>query len=280
MTIADDHIDLGSPPPARRQIGGNGLVRISHRGGGSSALENSLDGIEHGLASGVEMIEVDVRTTSDGVMILSHDSKLDSTNRLLREHTWHEVRASNAQIATLDQALELVHGRARINLDVKEPSVVEPMVKVVRARRCVDDCIVSCLEPAVLVQVSALEPTIERFLSYPADRGGASTKPWLKPAVDAVISGMRLTLPARLPGMLRPLPDTNATIYYKLVTRRLMETAQRLGIKVYTWTVDEPADIGRVIALGVAGVTSNRLDLLARLGRAASGDAAGGAETV
>jgi glycerophosphoryl diester phosphodiesterase len=226
------------------------------------------------------MIEVDVRATSDGVIVLAHDERVYSTSRRVSEHTWDEIRAANPQIATLDQALELVHGRARINLDIKAPSVVESMLRVVRTRRCVETCIVSCLESAVLAQVSAIEPSIERFLSYPADRGGASTKPWLKPAVDAVISGMRLTLPARLPGMLRPLPDTNATIYYKLVTRRLMETAQRLGIKVYTWTVDEPADIGRVIALGVAGVTSNRLDLLARLGRAASGDAAGGAETV
>jgi glycerophosphoryl diester phosphodiesterase len=255
-------------------------VRIAHRGGGSSAPENSLEGIECGLASGVEMIEVDVRATSDGVMILSHDGKLDSTNRRICEHTWDELRAANAKIATLDQALELVRGRARLNLDVKEPSVVDSMVEVVRTRRCVDACIVSCLEPAVLARVSAIEPSIERFLSYPADRGGASTKPWLKPVVDAVVSGMRLTLPTRLPGMLRPLPGTNATIYHKLVTRRVMETARRLGIKVYTWTADEPADIGRVIALGVAGVTSNRLDLLARLGRAGSGDAAEGGETV
>jgi glycerophosphoryl diester phosphodiesterase len=245
----------------------NRLVRISHRGGGSSAPENSLEGIERGLASGVEMIEVDVRATSDGVIVLAHDERVHSTSRRVSEHTWDELRSLDRKFAMLDEALQLIRGRARLNLDVKEPSVVESMLRVVKARNCVDDCIVSCLEPGVLTHVSAIEPAMERFLSYPADRGGASSKPWLKPAVEAVVSGMRLTLPTRLPGMLRPLPGTHATIYHKLVTRRLMDAARRLGIKIYTWTIDEPAEIARVVALGVAGVTSNRLDLLAGLAR-------------
>ena len=47
------------------------LTRIAHRGGGSLAPENSVEGIGHSLAYGVEMIEVDVRRSSDGVLVLS-----------------------------------------------------------------------------------------------------------------------------------------------------------------------------------------------------------------
>jgi hypothetical protein len=76
---------------------------------------------------------------------------------------------------------------------------------VVRKHGAEDACIVSSLERPWLIALADLEPRLPAFLSYPADKGGASQKAWLKPVVTGVVSLMRLSLPTRLPGMLRGL---------------------------------------------------------------------------
>ncbi len=242
-----------------------GLVRISHRGGGALATENSVRGIELALTHGVEMVEVDVRRSRDGALVLSHDDVPQGAQASIAGSTLAELRAAAPDIATLDEALDAVRGRARLNLDIKDAAVIEQMVGAVRAHDMLGDCIASCLDIGCLVRLSALEPAIPRFFSYPPDYGGASRKAWMKPVVDGAVAGMRLTLPLRLERMLRAAPGTNATIYAPLVTHRLVATARRLRITLFTWTVDDLAEMRRLAALRIDGITSNRPDLLAEL---------------
>ncbi|MGH7621587.1 MAG: glycerophosphodiester phosphodiesterase, partial [Gemmatimonadaceae bacterium] len=183
--------------------------------------------------------------------------------------TLAELRAAVPEIATLDEALEAVRGRVRLNLDIKDGGVTQQMVERVRAHEMLDDCIASCLDIGCLARLAVIEPGLMRFFSYPPDYGGASRKAWLQPVVNGVVAGMRVMLPLRLERMLRAAPGTNAAIYAPLVTRRLVARARRLGITLFTWTVDDLGEMRRLAALGVGGITSNRPDLLAELTRAA-----------
>ena len=182
------------------------LIRIAHRGGGSLAPENSVLGIERSLEYGVEMIEVDIRRTRDGVLALSHEPVPHGTTTPMTEATLGELRAESPDIATLDEALDAVKTRARLNLDIKTPDLAREVVETVRRHGALDRCIVSCLDPACLGEVARMEPALPRFWSYPPDYGGASQRPWLKPVVNAVVAGMRMTMPRRLERTLRPLP--------------------------------------------------------------------------
>jgi glycerophosphoryl diester phosphodiesterase len=239
------------------------LVRIAHRGGGSLAAENSVEGIERSISYSMDMIEVDVRRSRDGMLVLSHDATAHGSALPIARTLSDELRS--AGVATLDEALKTAKGRTRLNLDIKEPGIADDVIATVRAHDAVESCIVSCLDGACLAHVARTEPRLLRFFSYPNDYGGASRKPWLTPAVNAVVAAMRQTLPLRLRGMLRPLPGTGATIYYKLVTPRLVRLAHGLGVDLYTWTVDDLAEMRRLRAMGIDGITSNRPDLLAEL---------------
>jgi glycerophosphoryl diester phosphodiesterase len=241
----------------------NPVVRIAHRGGGSLAPENSLEGIEASIGHGIDMIEVDVRRARDGALVLSHDVALHGDGPAVGASTLDELRARQPHVATLHDAFDAVRGRSRLNLDIKEPGIIEHVMQAVREHRAQDWCIISCLDAACLARAAELEPDVPRFLSYPPDYGGASTKSWLTPAVNAVVAGMRATMPMRLARMLRPAKGASATIYYRLITPRLVESARRLEIRLYTWTVDDAEEMARLIALGVDGITSNRPDLLA-----------------
>ena len=240
-------------------------LRISHRGGGSLAPENSLEGIATALRYGVEMIEVDVRRAADGALVLSHDDIPHGGTRSIRASSLEELRRDTPHIATLDEALDAIGARARVNLDIKDGVVVEPMLDAVRTHNMLDNCITSCLDITCLARVAAAEPGIRRFFSYPPDYGGASSKAWMKPVVTAAVAAMRATMPMRIERMLRPAPGTNATIYAPLITRRLVARAAGLGIELYTWTVDDATEMRRLAALGVGAITSNRPDLLAQL---------------
>ncbi|MBI2724089.1 MAG: glycerophosphodiester phosphodiesterase [Chloroflexi bacterium] len=241
------------------------FVRIAHRGGGSLAPENSVEGIERSIALGIEMVEVDVRRSRDGHLVLGHDDVLHDAGRTISASTLAELRRARPQTALLDEALEACGRRARLNIDIKDAGAVEAILDAVRRHDATERCIVSSLEMRPLAEVAARAPSLQRFFSYPPDRGGASRKPWLTPVVNAVVAGMRVTLPRRLAGMLAAVPGTNATIYEKLLTPALMRRARALGILLYTWTIDDAARMREAVTLGVDGITSNRPDLLASL---------------
>ena len=241
------------------------LTRIAHRGGGSLAPENSLAGIARSLQFGVEMIEVDVRRSLDGALVLSHDPAPHGSSIAVRASTLAELRAAHDDIATLHEAIDAVRGRARLNLDIKESDIADDVAALVREHGAEEWCIVSCLESACLARFAEVAPGLPRFISYPPDYGGASRKAYMTPVVNAAVTYMRMTMPRRLRAMVTPLPGTNATIYARLVTPRLVATARALGISLYTWTVDDLAEMRRLRALGVDGITSNRPDLLAQL---------------
>jgi glycerophosphoryl diester phosphodiesterase len=242
------------------------LVRIAHRGGGSLAPENSLEGIELAIGYGVEMVEVDVRRTSDSALVLSHDPAQHGSGLPIAGTTLAALR-ERGPVLTLDDALDAVRGRVRLNLDIKQPDIAGQLLRTLRDRGANGNTVISCLDTQCLAYFAAEEPAIPRFFSYPPDYGGASTKQWLTPAVNAAVALMRMSMHLRLRGMLRPLPGTGATIYSPLISKRLVALARAMEIDLYTWTVDDEGEMRRLVALGVDGITSNRPDLLASLKR-------------
>jgi glycerophosphoryl diester phosphodiesterase len=239
------------------------LVRIVHGGGGSLAAPNSIEGIERSLSYRLEMIEIDVRCTRDGRLVLSHDDVTRGAR--ISDLSFDELRRQDPSVGALDDALDLVGARTTLNLDIKDAASISRIGSVVRAHGALDGCVVSCLERTWLEALADLEPTIPAFLSYPADRGGASQKPWLKPVVNGVVSLMRMTLPSRLPRIVRGLQGGGVTVYHPLVTPRLVALARAMRLSLYTWTVDEPERMRQLVEMGVDGITSNRPDLLAAL---------------
>jgi len=124
-------VSLAKPPapaePARLQI-------IAHRGCSAKAPENTLASIRSAFDTGATAVEVDVRLTSDGQLILLHDATLDRTTSgqgQAREHTLQEIRKldagswfapefRNEPIPLLSEALEVCRGKIDLMLDLQE----------------------------------------------------------------------------------------------------------------------------------------------------------------
>ncbi|WP_137681333.1 glycerophosphodiester phosphodiesterase family protein [Aurantiacibacter suaedae] len=120
----------------RRLAGPDGSVMVvAHRGCWREASENSLDAIEACIAAGIDMVELDVRATRDGQLVLLHDTTLDRTTNgsgpldqmdsaevsklHLREGQGRGAPLTDRHVPTLEQALAAAKGRILINLDAK-----------------------------------------------------------------------------------------------------------------------------------------------------------------
>ena len=134
------------------------IVVIAHRGchrpapahGFGYEPENSLPALEHCVAMGVDMMEVDIRVTADGYLVIVHDDSVDRTTNghgRIADMTLAELRSlrlrqdlggyaeplTEERIPTLDEMLEAAKGRITLNLDVKDSIYAEVADAVERA---------------------------------------------------------------------------------------------------------------------------------------------------
>lgn len=106
---------------------------VAHRGYSSRYPENTLSAIRAAVEAGADMIEIDVRLSKDNVIVLMHDRSVYRTTNgagLVKDLTLEELRALDAgskfdpkfageQVPTLEEALDAVHGKAMLNIEVK-----------------------------------------------------------------------------------------------------------------------------------------------------------------
>jgi len=99
---------------------------VAHRGASSIAPENTLEAFEKAIEVGADMVEFDVRSTADGVLIVSHDPVAEWTYRELCRTLPHEP-------PRLEQVVELCAGRIALDVELKEPGVEDEVLRVVSA---------------------------------------------------------------------------------------------------------------------------------------------------
>jgi len=236
-------------------VGGGPLV-IAHAGCAGHGPENTLLAIARALALGVDAVEVDVRLTADGVPVLMHDETVDRTTDgqgPISSLTWEQVRALRAgegeRVPSLAEAARALAGRALLVAEVKAPGGEEAVAQAIRATVGDVGAQVWSFWPPVLGAMARVAPEMPRVLLLTAQAAAA----WPRPLEAA-----------------RRLGAVGVSVEHRALDGRLVEEAQRAGLRVYAWTVDEEGDLARVLSLGVDGVVSNYPErALALLGRGA-----------
>ena len=115
------------------------IIVVSHRGDWRNAPENSLQAIQNCINYGVDMVEIDVRETKDGQLVVIHDQTLDRTTNgkgLVKDWTLDSLRTLNLKdglgqvtfhkIPTLKEALELSKDKILIN---PSKSIIQPPIQ-------------------------------------------------------------------------------------------------------------------------------------------------------
>jgi len=240
-------------------------LNIAHRGGAALAPENTLEAFEQAVTHwGADMLELDVQATVDGVLVVFHDETLERcTSGVGRvdAQPWAELRALDAgvrwpasagrgvRIPRLDAVLEALPD-VRLNIELKagDDAVVECFVRTLRAYDALERVCIGSESESVANRLYAACPEACHF--FPAE------------PLAAWVFGLK-TGAAKQPDPRFSVVDMpNVWQGMSLVDEALLDAADRAGLWVNVWTVDEPEEMARLIGLGVGGVMTDRPDLL------------------
>jgi glycerophosphoryl diester phosphodiesterase len=131
---------------------------VAHRGAWGVAPQNSLEAFERAIALGCDGIEVDVRRTVDGRFVIVHDARVAgrSVGRLRHQQLQDRMKAGQAPL--LEEVLELVAGRIRVDLELKDDDHVDQAMALVRRRLDPDQYVVTSFRDDVLAAVRRSAP--------------------------------------------------------------------------------------------------------------------------
>jgi len=149
------------------------VVVISHRGEHLHHPENTMPAFRAAVDAGADFIEVDVRTTSDGKLVLMHNDTVDGRTNgtgAVKDMTFEQIRALDAgaksgqefagtQVPTFDEALEYAHGKIGVYVDTKRASAADIVAAL--ERHDMQDHVVIYGGFEYLKQVAALRPKIK-----------------------------------------------------------------------------------------------------------------------
>jgi glycerophosphoryl diester phosphodiesterase len=148
------------------------IVVVSHRGEHLAHPENTLPAFEAAIEAGADFFELDVRTTSDGRLVLMHDGTVNRTTGgtgKVRELTFDQIRALDAgakfdakftgtKVPTFEEGLNLAHGKIGVYVDCKELSPADLVAALKKADMLQNVVIYG--DPGFLKGVLALEPSL------------------------------------------------------------------------------------------------------------------------
>ena len=119
---------------------------ISHRGKTDlSSPENDLTGIQEAINLGVDMVEFDVRKTSDEVLVCHHDAKANGIS--VSKLTYESLKISNEQLCKLEEVLSLCKGKIGVNLEIKEKGFETKVIDLLVANFSYDSIYVTSFIP-------------------------------------------------------------------------------------------------------------------------------------
>ena len=230
-------------------------LAIAHRGGSWESAENSAEAFRAAYGLGFRYFETDVRVTSDGVAVAFHDAHLDrltGEGALIRDTPWAVVRRARilglTDILRLDDLL-MAFPDVVFNIDVKESAAILPFVEVVRRTRAHNRIVAASFSHRRLMAVRfALGPRLATSLS------------------PREIAGIRLAADGRTSRLLprwaacAQVPETVGK--RRIVDEAFVELCHRIGLQVHVWTIDHPAAMERLLALGVDGIMTDRPSIL------------------
>jgi glycerophosphoryl diester phosphodiesterase len=212
-------------------------VIVGHRGYPNKELENTLPSIEAAIEHGADIVEVDIQSTLDGVLVISHDESLERTFGVsvnIRESVWKDIKKikkGKYTVPTLSDVLKTVSGRVGLFVEIKHPEDTEKVVKAIHEAKA---------EKWTAV-ISFHEEVLKDLNLY---KGLVYSKPPGK-ILEAKEIGCQLVLPK-----------------YYLATEKANAFAHRMGLYVVAWTVNNVDTAVKLWKSGVNGIATDDVELI------------------
>ncbi len=250
---------------------------IAHQGGEGLRPSNTMLAFANAVALGVDVLEMDVHSTSDGALVLIHDDTVDRTtdgSGRVNDLTLAEIqqldagdywtpddgatypyRGQGARIPTLDEVLS-AFPEMKFNIEIKqtEPSIASSLCEALRGRGLADRTLVASFHPTAMNEFRAACPEVATSM----------VEDEIRPFF--ILNTIFLGALYRPPGTAFQVPEYSGNLH--VLTPRFVRGAQGNNVAVHPWTIDDPADMRRFLDMGVDGIITDRPDLMLEVLRA------------
>jgi len=226
----------------------------AHRGGAFDMPENTIAAIQRAIGEGADWIEIDVQESSDGVVMVIHDSDLkkvggnpvkiwDATAEQLRDidiGSYVGQEFSSERVPTLDEVLKACHGKVGVNIELKyyghDQDLEQRVVDLVEANEMSTEVVLMSLKSQGIAKIKKLRPS------------------WTVGLLTAVAAG----------DLTRADADFLA-VKDSLATSAFVQSAHRHGKSVSAWTLNDPHSMSLMISRGVDNLITDRPALARRV---------------
>ncbi|HLK12872.1 MAG TPA: glycerophosphodiester phosphodiesterase [Candidatus Binatia bacterium] len=238
---------------------------FAHRGASGVAPENTLPAFAAGLEAGAERLELDVHATADGHVVVLHDAtlerttdgagevralalaavqRLDAGSRFQTPDGRFPFRGRGVRVPTLAELLEACPG-VPLNVEIKqaEPPIEAAVLAVLDRFAARDRTLLAAEEPTIMTRIRAAAPGMLTGFS------AVEVADFVFRVRDGRLGDYRP------PGVALQVPPAYQGV--PIVTPESVAAAHALGLEVHVWTVNDEAEMERLLDLGVDGIMTD-----------------------
>jgi glycerophosphoryl diester phosphodiesterase len=225
------------------------FMSIGHRGASGHENENTIESFSKAIDLGCDMIELDVKMI-DSTLVVFHDVDLErifGIDKSVSECSYTELRKLTMQdggkIPTLEEALNFIDGRVKVNIELKGPHVAVAVVRLIekyveKESWNYEDFLVSSFSHTELSLVRQQSEEVQIGLLFD-ERGG-----------DLIDNAISLATAVHIGAW-------SVNVSSEVVSEDLVNIAHHEGMKVLVYTINDPEEIRTLKALGVDGIFSD-----------------------
>lgn len=247
---------------------------IAHRGGKGLWPENTLYAFEQAVAMGVDVLEMDIHGTADGVPVVLHDDTVDRTtdgSGPVQAFTLTELQGLDAgyhwspddgqtfpyrdqgiTIPALEEAFA-AWPTVPMNIEIKQtaPSLVAPLCRLIREYGTVDNVLVASSDDETIQEFRRECPEVATSASQ-----GEVLALWIlsKVYLEGVYSPAFQAV---------QVPERRGNLH--ILTPRFVDAAHHRNLEVHAWTINDVDDMQRLLSLGLNGIITDYPDRLMEL---------------
>lgn len=238
------------------QLYAQNTMYIAHRGASYDSPENTLAAVKLAWDKNADAVEIDVHLSKDNRIMVIHDKDTKRTSGeklVVKDTNSDELRKMDVggfkgsdfkgeKIPFLEEVIESIPAGKKLFIEIKCGTEVLPFLKdLVDKRDKIGQLVIIGFDFEVVEKAKNLIPSVPAYwLHY--NVMGEYDKKWIKKAKQAGLDGLNFRFKGITPG------------YAKAV--------HEAGLKIFTWTVDDPKEAKRLSELGIDGITTNRPEWL------------------
>lgn len=214
-------------------------LRIGHRGAAGHVLENTLGSIEKAIELGVDYVEIDLRLTRDGHVVILHDATVNRTTHShgrIKDLTLAQVKRiktkDGQRVPTLEEALTLTDGRVGLMLELKIRGMAKAVTGIIERSGFSSPVIYASFHHTELARIRRILPQAKLLALF--EKG-----------------------PIRPTALLANLHPSHVGIRFDRLTRRSVKALRAANFQIVVYTVNALEDVQRITSLEVDAVLSD-----------------------